>query len=57
MSGLVNSGCLDGVDIPQDQLNTVINEVMHLILDLPPSDEAKVVAISGVIQPRIHKRK
>ena len=45
-------GCLDGVDIPKDQKNTVIHEVMHMILDLHVSDEAKVVAISEVIQPR-----
>ena len=45
-------GCLDGVDVPKDQLNTVIHEVMHMVLDLHVSDEAKVVAISEVIQPR-----
>jgi hypothetical protein len=33
-------------------LNTVIHEVMHMVLDLHVSDEAKVVAISEVIQPR-----
>jgi hypothetical protein len=42
-------GCLDGVDIPKDQKNTVIHEVMHMILDLHVSEEAKVVAISEVI--------
>ena len=45
-------GCLDGVDIPKDQLNTVIHEVMHMILGLHVSDEAKVVTISEAIQPR-----
>jgi hypothetical protein len=50
-------GCLQGVDIPRDQLNTVIHEVMHMILNIPASEEAKVVAISGVIQPRSRKRK
>jgi hypothetical protein len=45
-------GCLDGVDIPKDQLNTVIHEVMHMVLDLSVSNESKVVAISEVIQPR-----
>ena len=50
-------GCLDGVDVPKDQLNTVIHEVMHMVLDLHVSDEAKVVAISEVIQPRTRKRK
>ena len=50
-------GCLDGVDVPKDQLNTVIHEVMHMVLDLHVSDEAKVVAISEVIQPRTGKRK
>jgi hypothetical protein len=45
-------GCLDGADIPKDQLNTVIHEVMHMVLDLHVRDEAKVVAISEVIQPR-----
>jgi hypothetical protein len=33
-------GCLDGVDVPKDQLNTVIHEVMHMVLDLHVSDEA-----------------
>lgn len=51
-------GCLDGADsIHRDQLNTVIHEVMHMVLTIPVSEEAKVVAISGVIQPRTHKRK
>ena len=46
-------GCLDGADsIKLDQLNTVIHEVMHMVIDLPVSEEGKVVAISGVIQPR-----
>jgi len=27
--------CLDGVDIPRDQLNTVIHEVMHMVLNIP----------------------
>jgi hypothetical protein len=44
-------GCLDGVDIPKDQLNTVIHEVMHMFLTIPVTEEAKVEAISGVIQP------
>jgi hypothetical protein len=50
-------GCLDGVDIPRDQLNTVIHEVLHMVMEIPVTDEAKVVAISGVIQPRTHRRK
>ena len=25
-------GCLDGVDIPRDQLNTVIHEVLHMVI-------------------------
>jgi hypothetical protein len=50
-------GCLNGVDIPMDLRNTVIHEVMHMTLDLPASDEAKVVAISEVIAPRSRKRK
>jgi hypothetical protein len=29
----------------------VIHEVMHMVLTIPVTDEAKVVAISGVIQP------
>jgi len=46
-------GCLDGADsVKRDQLNTVIHEVMHMVIDLPVSEEGKVVAISGVIQPR-----
>jgi hypothetical protein len=50
--------CLDGADsIPRDQLNTVIHELMHVVLNLPAAEEAKVVAISGVIQPRTRKRK
>ena len=28
-------GCLDGVDIPKDQLNTVIHEVMHMASTIP----------------------
>ena len=27
-------GCLDGVDIPRDQLN-MIHEVMHMVIDHP----------------------
>jgi hypothetical protein len=50
-------GCLDGVDVPKDQLNTVIHEVMHMVLTIPVTEEAKVVAISEVIQPRTGKRK
>jgi hypothetical protein len=50
-------GCLDGVDVPKDQLNTVIHEVMHMVLNIPVTEEGKVVAISGVIQPRTRKRK
>jgi hypothetical protein len=39
--GYVNlPGCLDGVDVPKDQLNTVIHEVMHMILDLKPRGKA-----------------
>jgi hypothetical protein len=29
-----------------------MHEVMHMVLDLPVTNEAKVVAISEVIQPR-----
>jgi hypothetical protein len=50
-------GCLDAVDIPRDQLNTVIHEVMHMVLNIPVTEEAKVVAISEIIQPRTRKRK
>ena len=50
-------GCLDGVEISQDQLSTVIHEVMHIVLTIPVTEEAKVVAISVLIQPRTHKRK
>ena len=49
-------GCLDGVDIPKDQLNTVIHEVMHMVLTTRHRG-GKVVAISEVIQPRTRKRK
>jgi hypothetical protein len=48
-------GCLDGVDIPKDQLNTVIHEVMHMVLEIPVTEEVKVVAISEVIQLRKRK--
>jgi hypothetical protein len=50
-------GCLDGVNIPKDQLNTVIRKVMHMALDLPVSNQATVAAISGVIQPRTRRHK
>ena len=50
-------GCLDGVDIPRDQLNTVIHEAVHMVLNIPVTEEAKVVAISGVIAPRTRKRR
>ena len=46
-------GCLDGVQIPRDQLNTVIHEVIHMVLEIPVTEEAKVVAISEVIQPQV----
>ena len=46
-------GCLDG---PRDQLNTVVHEVMHLVLTIPVIEEAKVVASTGIIQPRTRKR-
>jgi len=49
--------CLDGVDIPGGQLNTVIHEVMHMVLEIPVTEEAKVVAISEVIQPRTRRHK
>jgi hypothetical protein len=45
-------GCLDKVDIPQDQLNMVIHEVMHMVLNLPVTGEGQGSAISEVIQPR-----
>jgi hypothetical protein len=35
----------------------VIHEVMHMILHLHVSDEAKVVAISEVIQPRTRRHR
>lgn len=51
-------GCPDGADsIKRDQLNTVIHEVMHMVIGLPASEEGKVVAISEVIQPRTRRRK
>jgi hypothetical protein len=34
-------GCLDGVDIPKDQLNTVIHEVMHMVLAIPSPRKPK----------------
>jgi hypothetical protein len=42
-------GCLDGVDVPRDQLNTVIHEVLHMVMNIPVTEEGKVVAISEVI--------
>ena len=50
-------GCLDGVDIPRDQLNTVIHEVMHMVMNIPVTEEGKVAAISEIIQPRRRKHK
>jgi hypothetical protein len=35
----------------------VIHEVMRMVLDLPVTNEAKIVAISEVIQPPTRKRK
>jgi hypothetical protein len=35
----------------------MIHEVMHMVLTIPVTEEAKVVAISEVIQPRRGKRK
>jgi hypothetical protein len=34
-----------------DQRNTVIHEVPHMVFAIPVTEEAKVAAISGVIQP------
>jgi hypothetical protein len=51
-------GCLDdGVSIRHDQLNTVIHEVLHMVMHIPVTEEAKVAAISEVIQPRTGKRR
>lgn len=50
-------GCLDGVSIRRDQLNTVIHEVLHMVMNIPVSEEGKVAAIPEVIQPRMRKRK
>jgi hypothetical protein len=50
-------GCLDGVIIRRDQLNTVIHEVLHMVMNIPVSEEGKVAAIPEVIQPRTRKRK
>ena len=58
--GVVNEAVedtIDGVDIAKDQLNTVIHEVMHMVLNIHVSDEAKVVAISEAIQPRTRRSK
>ena len=52
---VAHGSTLDGVGI-QDQLNAVIHEVMHMVIELPVSEEGKVVAISGVIQPRRRHR-
>ena len=48
---------IDGIDIPRDQLNRVIHEVLHMIFSIPATEEVKVAAISDVIQPRTRKRK
>ena len=50
-------GCLDGVDVPMDQRNTVIHEVLHMVFAISVAEEAKVAATSGVIQPRTTKHK
>ena len=50
--------CLvDGIDMPRDQRNTVIHEVLQMVFAIPVTEEAKVAAISGVIQPRTRKHK
>lgn len=56
MSTGSSPGCLDGVDIPRDQLNTVIHEVLQMVMNIPVTEEGKAVAISEVIQPGTHKR-
>jgi hypothetical protein len=38
-----------------DQLNTVSQEAMHMVFTIPATEQAKVVAFSGVIQPRTRK--
>jgi hypothetical protein len=35
----------------------IMLRVMHMVLNLPVTEEGKVVAISEVIQPRTHRRK
>jgi hypothetical protein len=32
-------GCLDAVDIQHDQLNTVIHEVLHMVMNIPVTEE------------------
>jgi hypothetical protein len=49
-------GCLDGVEIRHDQLNTVIHEVLHMVMNIPVTEEGKVAAIAKVVQPRTRKR-
>jgi hypothetical protein len=43
--------------MPRDQRNTVIHEVLQMVFAIPVTEEAKVAAISGVIQPRTRKHK
>src|SRR5215471_15446713 len=31
-------GCLNGVDVPKDQRNTVIHEVLHMVLNIPVTE-------------------
>ena len=49
MSTRISPGSM--VSIPMDQRNTVVNEVLHMVFAIPVTEEAKVAAISGVIQP------
>ena len=49
-------GCMPtGINIPMDQRNTAIHEMLHMVFSIPVAEEVKVAAISGVQPSRNHK--
>ena len=42
---------------PHDQLNTVIHEVLPMVMKIPVTEEGKLAAIAAVIQPRTRRSK
>ena len=45
-----------GGDIRRDQLNTVIHEVLQMVMSIAVAQDVKVAAISDIIQPRTRRR-